>query len=900
MLKKSNRRNNCFLPDARRASALLLACASGLAMPALAQHKLTPATAAASSATSGSPALVPSTTAPVSTVPAWSIDDYAARSLARLAMMDLRLAGNPTVRDYKLASVLFELAGNIRPDDADLVRRKIESQWNSGDEEAAIAATKVLLKLDPKDTVAQLRLVSSSIDRLQTVESRLAAYERFLGPDGRAIDPAIRSRLALDAALLYRERNNDDKFAEKLKLATALDPTNKEAALVAQTFFAAAVNDPVGRFELLSNLLYSDPLDPGIYMNMTEELASNGAFVGANRLFRIGEKIQTAAGAKIGGEQDLERLILAWQVSGPKTVREDLEKSLNTERHNARQIADRQKIQNVPGEEVVDPMSLRLPRVAEQMRALAAFGEGNTDSLETSLSEFDLTVAKMLNESPDDEKRPKGIGKADAMRIARDAKVDLALVRALTGSQLKQVESGMKDLDPPLPTDDIRTAVIAALMKMHDGKAEEALASLTGLGIDTTSESPDLSDARLYGELAKARVLEALGRKAEAGASYREIIRNEPLTPQGALASTLFDKLAGKREPLFAKTVELEKLAAAVPRWIEDIVDQPRTFVGVSTEPLATTQEPLSPMLVKISIRNLGALPMGLGANKPLNSRFLFSPNLDLRDADARRFSKPEVIDLDRRLRLMPGESIEAVVWADPGFAGWFCEDVASQVVRAKYRVVQGFVTGPRGLIDPGPGCVQSDLPIIVRTTLREATLGAADFAAEAQSAGEGAVVRLGAAARTRVLGESFSSLKVTPVDRQTMAQALAKRYPSLSPNARAALAAIVPTAKQSPEFIDFDTVVLEEKDPAILPIALLTRCSSADAPALKAAMESTDERVKLVAKLQSERLADRSTCYATMGTNIDEAIDPIRPDAPTPPAPTAAPAAKEGGGAKK
>lgn len=868
MLKESDRRWNGYRIGARRALLCLTVVGAGLAFCARGQQ--------ANPAAPGSPGLTTTSISSVSGVPAWSVDDFSSRSLARLALLDLRLTGSPSQRDYKLASILLELAGNISPSDADLIRRKIESQWNAGDEDAAVASTKDLLRLDPRDTVAQLRLVSASIGRLQTVESRLAAYERFLGPEGKSIDPAIRSRLALDAALLYRERSNEDKFAEKLKQATSLDPTNKEAALVTETFFSSSVNDAVGRFELLSNLLYSDPLDPAVYMNMTEELAKNGAFVGANRLFRIGEKILVAAGAQLGGEQDVRRLILAWEVTGPKAVREDLDKSLNTERHYARQTADQQKIMNVPGEEIVDPMSVRLPRVAEQIRTLASFGEGNTDGLETSLAELDLTVAKMLKESPDDEKRPKEVTKEDAMRIARDAKVDLALLRALTGVQLKLVDDGLKDLDPPLAESDPRPAIIAALMKLQEGNATEALAGLKGLGIDTGTANPEISESHLYAELATGRAFEALGQKAEAATAYRRIVQYAPFTPQAALAVTLIDKMMGRRVPLFAKTEELEKLAAGVPRWIEDIVDQPRTFVGVTIEPLSTTQEPLSPMLVKVTIRNLGALPMGLGANRPLNSRFLFAPNLDLKEADVRRFSKPEVIDLDRRLRLMPGETLEAVVWTDPGFAGWFCEDLASQVIRAKYRAVQGFVTGSRG-IEPGPGCVQSDLPIIVRTTLRESTLGAADFAAETESATEGAVVRLGAAARTLVLGEPFNARRISPVDKQTMAQALAKRYPTLSPNARAALAAIVPTTRQSPEFSDFDAAVLQEKDPAVLPIALLTRCSTADAPALKQALESPDERVKLVAKLQMDRLAEGSNCYALLSDNLDEALEPVR-----------------------
>ncbi|MBS0189390.1 MAG: hypothetical protein JSS51_15100 [Planctomycetes bacterium] len=857
----------------------MLAAACGLQIGVLAQQPAAPSTPA-------SPGLTTSVSNAGSTTPSWTVDDYTVRSLERLAMLDLRLSGAPSPRDYKISSALLELASRIKPDDADLLRRRIESDWNAGDEEASIASTKALLKLDPKDTVAQLRLISSSIARIQTVEGRLAAYERFLGPEGKSIDPAIRSRLALDAALLYRERTNEDKFAEKLKQATSLDPTNKEAALVAETFFASAIDDPVGRFELMSNLLYSDPLDPGIYMSMTEELASNGAFTGANRLFRIGEKILTAAGGTMGGERDLQRLILAWQVTGPKAVRDDLEKSLNTERHNARQIADRQKVMNVPGEEITDPMAIRLPRVAEQVRAMASFAEGNKESLETSLTDLGLTVDKMLRESPDNEKRPREVSREDGMRIARDGKVDLAMLRALMGVQLDKVPGGLEELDPPLPDGDIRPQIIKGLMLLQDGKAEEALAILGPLGIETSSEGADNNQARMIAEIGKARALEALGRKSEAAAAYRNLIKAAPMAPEGALAASLLEKLLGRREPIFSKTAELEKLAANVPRWIEDIVDQPRTFVGVSAEPLTTTQEPLSPLMVKVTIRNLSPAPMGLGSNRPLSSRFLFAPSIDLKQADVRRFSKPEVVDLDRRLRLMPGEVLEAVVWADAGFAGWFSESIATQVLRSKYRVVQGFVTGSRGVIDPGPGCVQSDLPIIVRTTLRETTLGAADYAAEVASAGEGAVVRLAAAARALVLGEAVNDRKVTPVDKQTMAQALAKRYPTLSPTARSALAAIVPHARQSPEFGEFDIVALEEKDPNVLPIVLVTRVGNAEAPVLKAAMESADPRVKLVATLQAERLADKTLCYAMLGPNLDAMIDPS--------------AAQEGAGASK
>ncbi len=852
--------------------ALILAAGSVVCAGVLAQSPSAPTSPAAAVTTRSAPTLNTPDTRPAA--PEWTLDDFTARSLERLAVVDLRLSPEPAPRDYKIAASLLALASKLRPEDADLVRRRIESEWNAGDETEALNATQRLLKLDPADTVAQLRYVSAMIARLQTAEARIAAYERFLGPEGKSLDASIRSRLALDAALMYRERNNEDKFAEKLKQATALDPTNKDAALMAKSYYVGAIDDPVGRIELMSNLLYSDPLDPRIYMDMASELASGGAFTGASRMFRIGESILTAAGTQLSGIQQMHRLILAWQVAGPKSVREQLEKTLNTERHTARQIADRQKIMNVPGEEIVDPQAIRLPRAAEQVRALACFAEGNEKSLETSMNDLAQTVAKMAEEALDDEKRPKELTKEVAVGVVRDAVVDLALLRAFFGVQLDKVDPALENLAPPPPETDHTPDVVRAIMKENGGDHAGALADLTRLGMSEIALDASVPEFQMYAEVARGKVFAAMGRSAEAAACYRTVVKHAPLTPQGALAASMLEKLTGKREAIFGRTAELERLAAGIPRWIEDIVSQPRNFVGVTADVVSTTQDPLSPMLVKISVRNLGAVPMGLGSNRPINSRFLFAPNIDLKSLDARRFARPEIIDLDRRLRLMPGETVEALVWADPGFAGWFSECISAQVIRAKYRIVQGFVTSQHGVLDPGPGCIQTDLPIVVRTTLREATLGTPDFAAEAANAKESSVVRLAAAARALVLGEDFNSRKLSTVDRATIAQALARRYPTLSPTGRAALAATVPHARQAPEFIEFDQVALQETDPSVLPVVLLTRPGSADDPALKAALDSSDERVKLVATLQSERLESKAPCFAMLGPYIDQASD--------------------------
>lgn len=797
----------------------------------------------------------------------WSVAEQAGRSIARLALLDLRLSDNPGPREYKLAAMLNRLAQQYTPGDADLVRRQIESEWNAEDAEAAIEATQRLLKIDPRDTVAQLRLVSHRLNAMQTTEDRLAAYERFLSDAGKGLDPSIRSRLALDCALLYRERGDEEKFVSRLKLATALDGTNKEAALLAYTYFSESVQDTQGRAELLLNLLYADPLDSSIYLRLAEQLASGGAFTGAARMYRMGEKVLIGAGSFLSGEQELKKVMLSWHVSGAKAVREELEKTLAGERFNAQQMADRQKVMNVPGEEIVNPMDLRLPRSAEQMRCMASFGEGNNAAVVQSLSDLTLTVERMKSDIADPEKLPKGMSLEDGQKIARDAQVDLALLRAFTAQQLDKVDAGLEGLVMPLDPADVRPRLVAALMLANQGNHAEAIQQFRELLNAQDAPSPDgVIVATTMARLSLAKSLMVTGGSAEASEIYRDIIRETPLSAMGAMAATLLDQLRGKKEAIFATSEALEKLAADVPRWVEEIVSQPRTFVGLIATPVLTSQDPLAPMKVRVTMRNLSGVPMGVGSSRPMNSRILFTCNLDTKGIDTSKHAKPEVIDIDHRLRLLPGESIDATVWADPGYAGWFSENVATGVLRAKYRLVQGFVSTRRGIIDPGPGCVQADLPVVVRTTLRETTLTAAEIAAEVANANENSVARLAAAARALVIGEPLATRKLTEDDKTLIARAFASRYPSLSPTVRAIVLVTLPHAIQSPEFADFDKAATLEQDAAIVPLVLATRVSDPSSPLLQTAKASSDATVKLFATLHAERLDVKAPCFARVG----------------------------------
>lgn len=252
--------------------------------------------------------------------------------LARTLLRRSRALVSPTTADYRLTALGLRLARRTAPEDAELLRHEIEA-WTAADDAARmIEATRELVRLDTRDTIAQLRLIDTQIGRLNTVEERRAAYDRLLGPAGKGLRAPIRSRLALDAALLAREGGDDERFLELLTESTLLDGTNKNAAALYASVLLQFADTPIERFELIANVLQSDPLDLGAYENAAIELLAHGAYEGALRyldrmrdlLGRTGQDFMSRAMLTQPGFYDEARvndyLICTWQNEGPREV----------------------------------------------------------------------------------------------------------------------------------------------------------------------------------------------------------------------------------------------------------------------------------------------------------------------------------------------------------------------------------------------------------------------------------------------------------------------------------------------------------------------------------------------------------------------------------------------------
>ncbi|MEM7515800.1 MAG: hypothetical protein AAF368_02600, partial [Planctomycetota bacterium] len=302
-------------------------------------------------------------------------DDYIGRQIARAAIIDYRLQPDPSPADARAGAMMLELAAEFRPEDPILLRYLVEAYRAAGDEASLIDATSRLYKVDPGDEVAQLRLISWHIGRNQTVEERLAAYGEWL--DGRGSEhledfPAIASRLALDAALLYRETGDERAFLGRLAQATRLDSSNKEAAALAAAVYAQRSDDPVARLELAINLLLADPVDPNLHLSIAEQLATFGVFDQSRRFYNNADRLYRLSGANADTPAMISALVaLDWYTFGPRTILQAYETQLRSRRAAAERRIEKLLELGQPTQNELQPEDVRLDIERERFRLYA-------------------------------------------------------------------------------------------------------------------------------------------------------------------------------------------------------------------------------------------------------------------------------------------------------------------------------------------------------------------------------------------------------------------------------------------------------------------------------------------------------------------------------------------------
>ncbi len=828
-----------------------------------------------------------------------TVAEFGARNVARIAFSDLGLQDNPMARDHRLTAILIGIAQELSPDERYL-RWRLSAASLAEDRPLAIALCRELLQKDPKDTVLQYRLISLMLEDARTAEDRLARLRRMVGPEGASLDASVRSRLAMDAAGLCQQLGDDAGFVELLKLATTLDSTNRDAAATAAAYYADRVDDPIGRLELLANLLLAEPTDPETQLAIARELAAIGAFEQAARFQDNVTRVLDHERIPAPPALARERLFSRWGMEGPKVVVDQINNQIEGYRQQtARQLEAMEKaLVSTAG--VPRPDEVRLEILMERLRLIAAVSAGDTTTAEKSVADLRATAAARLRELGDVRARPAEIDDAKAAELGLLMK--LGVIEAMSWANMYAPQpaaaAGASDAGaapaspPPAPATDAAAdagkfpgppggAALAEIEQLaaqntiepgnldfqtargwalvRAGKLDEAITVLEGVG-----------DQRVGAQLGLGEAYKLKGDKDKSIAAYRLVWRGVPQSLEAMYAYSALRELLGRSDVEPELVRRAKGFASGVPSWIDRISEGGHTFMSLEVESKPAQTSGLERSAVRLKLRNISPVPLGVGVDRALNSQVLVGSSMEVGISSVRAYLTPEVASLARRLRLMPNESIEIMYWPDGGSAGWVVEECCDRMIRQRWRAVQGYVQADDGSISTGPLCIARETGAQVRLALSDWALTPAELAQKLGTAGEDQLGAVAALIRAKLLNplndDSGVAKTVTEPDVNAIAAAAAARYPTLSAHGRLMLAAVLPQAAIVPGMKAFDEATKAETDPMAAVVVLVSRVEDPADPFLAACRQSTDPRLSQAAEILAERLTAGVSGYASRG----------------------------------
>lgn len=772
--------------------------------------------------------------------------EIAAREAVRLALLDLRLHPEPTDEDFEIADILFSIAQERLPGDAELARRRVEAAYRRGDADALREATRTLVRIDPNDTVATLRLISMRIGDLQTAERRLAAYQRYLDEGRAVLDASVRSRLALDAALLAREQADEERFTSLLIQASRLDPTNKEAAAVAAAVFAERFpDDPGGAMELSANLLLSDPHDPNVHFSIARQCAQQGLFDQAERFHSMGRRLLDGETGRTNFSRNLERILLTWHRRGPQAPIAELGESLAQSRYRAQQRIEALRERGLPTADELQPEDVRLALPLERIRVLASLAAGDEAELDRSLRDAAASVDTFLGELGSPGNRPAGLSERDAQSQTLELGRELLGMYYWAGRH--EAEALSRWAQTPLLRGDRPDSVLVAWRRALRGE-EDAIGELEALAE---------RDSRALGALSTLAI--ASGDRERALPSLRALAKADPYSPISAWARTVAMSINAEDPARGEHTGDMERFVRSIPSWLDRMTESPNAFMSVDARFDGSRLDPLDPLRLVLRVRNISPVPLGVGSGRPISGRFIIMPTIEIGTRGRQLRVLPEVFELDNRLRLRPRESVEVTIWADAGYTGWMGSVHLSEMQRIRARAVQGFRFAG-GMPVAGQLALTSETEAISRRPLSLARGEFSELIEAIASCTDETAPAVGAAVRARLLTD-IEDLRLGEAERQNLAGSLLRRLNALGTDGLLSWVVMLPSGQMAHELGPLDNALRSrlqsDDDPLMVAAAMVTRTARSNDPLLDPDREWDDPRLERLAALLRERLGD-------------------------------------------
>ncbi len=800
----------------------------------------------------------------------------ASDAVETVAGLDLSLNEPVTPEDYELAMYLLAMATDLDPSDTDLARSLVEAAWLAGDQESVIRATRLVVRNDPRDTVAQLRLISSIINRQQTAEARVKAYERFLGPEGQSIDPAVRSRLMLDLALLERERGNDTEFLVALRKSAKLDPSHKAAqSLVAQQY-SHQIEDAATRMRLQMRVLNSDPLDPHVHLSIARMCAAEGATDAAWRFLNNAIRIYKTDVGQVPSLLQEQQLSLLWQYEGPDAIIEELNPSLADERATLKARIESRLAASEPIDDLQRPEEIRYDRGIDQIRLLAAFSLGDQETVDSVLIDLRNGLNAFYEEAQERMKQ-RGANRMQILAEYLKEVVGYQTMRAIVGIEQEVIETDMKRIIENAPELEPFFQPFEPFSRFAGGEYEIAKKQAT----DTLARSGPR-------DLIIAISSERLGQTDEAIEIYTQLTLDYALEAAGAYARTRLEELTAGESQITEEGELMQELASNIPQWFEKMITNPENTMALNIVPTKDSFEHGEHAGLRIELTNRSTLPLSLGSSSPIDSNFLIVPGFREIQSRFRGTGSAKVLDLGRRLRLKPLETVTFEIDPDTVQTRWLIHSQPQSVVRQRWRALQGFKPLPRGGLVNSPFGLVSETSLVTRKVLPEAKASVTALV-DGIGSTEHERFRRSVAGITSVMYRPDLRPDLGESDFDQVIEALWNAYENADTTTKIWMLGKLPVRATAPALDSFDQRVQQaltsdslidpEIDSTLVTMVLMTRVREADSPIFDVAEVHPDTRVRRIAELVKQRIEQFEQSYVEVNqpftTFVPDSSDP-------------------------
>jgi tetratricopeptide (TPR) repeat protein len=550
-----------------------------------------------------------------------------------------RAAADPlTVESLETAVRLMNEALKLDPDNPYLWRMQLQLAAVAERDDLLREAVERISKLDPGDDVIRLMRLNAALDQCNTLEQRVAAMGRLLTDENISrVGPAVASRLQLDLALLHRRNGDNDAFAAALSRAMALDPSNRSAAALAAGYFRLQINDPLAEAELLVNLMLADLTDISTQVALAQHLLENGAYAGAVRMYRMAVATGNANRFTPTSELLMDLSVALWANGEDDKALEQI----RIRQHYADVVFRdlvRQKNKQATGLQLMELFAPIEPTTGTVRAAILA--SRKDPAAKAALQEvIDSNIQFMLN--------LQTVGQAlDPAKVV-ETNLNMALLTVWLGDDLGQVEQFLADAEKIEPISPTARARFDGWITYRRGELDRAIELLTPIA----SEDPPARCGLALAMLAK-------GQKREAAIELLAVARQQPGTIIGVWAARELYALLGRRASVTPHAAQLEQLIASINRTIDRYSEDSTLALNLRVTPERDVVGPYEPVVVFIELTNNSMLPLALDKAGPIRPQLLFTVNINAAFMPELNKLPPLVIDIGRRLCLMPHERL--------------------------------------------------------------------------------------------------------------------------------------------------------------------------------------------------------------------------------------------------